>query len=285
MAKKKLLIASIIAGALAAFLVYFMSKQEKEKWNQFEATKRPVVVAQRDLPAGAMLQAADIKTELFPKSYIAPTMIMQSDVDIYLNGLLGKPVKAGQPLLSTDFSVQQVSNSLATKIPKEERALSVPVDLVNGVSGLLLPGDNVDILATFPVSDNDQIINEGQGGTSVGYAAVTLLQEVTLLAVGSDTSEINAANRRRSYSTITLSVTPKEAELLVIAQTRAKLTMLLRNPKDDTNTTPTTTSLKDLLKNLELLKEVRVKRAAKKPTQKCPPKTTGRWPNCGPIIE
>ena len=181
-------------------------------------------------------------------------------------------------ILTSDFSVAEISRDLSGKIPADERALSIPVDAISGVSGLLTPGDRIDILGTFPVSSKEELIPDASGGGSVGYVTMTLLQNVTLLAVGQQLSSVgaNQDGRRANYSTVTLSVTVDEAELLTIAQTRGKLMLLLRNREDIKTVAVSKRTLKEVLQELEVLQVEREKRRVKRkkrPTK--PTKPTG----------
>jgi pilus assembly protein CpaB len=148
------------------------------------------------------------------------------------------------------------------------------VDSISGVSGLLTPGDRVDLLGTFPVSSKEELIPDASGGGSVGYVTMTLLQNVTLLAVGQQLSSVSAQQdgRRNNYSTVTLSVTVDEAELLTIAQTRGKLMLLLRNREDIKTVAVTKRTLKEVLQELEVIQEKR-NTIVKKKVRKAPVKT------------
>jgi pilus assembly protein CpaB len=101
---------------------------------------------------------------------------------------------------------------------KGERALSISVDTVSSVAGLLQPNDHVDILGTFRNQETGE------------EATITLLQNITLLAAGSHMSGERQTDR--SFSTVTLLVTLQESELLVFAQERGRLVLILRNPED-----------------------------------------------------
>jgi len=130
---------------------------------------------------------------------------------------------------------------------------------------LLTPGDRVDVLGTFPVSDETQLVKDATGQKAVGYVTMTLLQNVTLLAVGTMLSNVNAEapEKRHSYSSVTMSVTVDEAELLTIAQTRGKLMLLLRNRDDVEVATVTRRTLKEVLEDLEVIQREREKRIIK----------------------
>jgi len=211
-----------------------------------------------------------VTTDQVPRKFLPPNPIMKDDLGIYLDTPLAVNVTEGSMILTSDFSVAEVSRDLSGKIPADERALSIPVDAISGVSGLLTPGDRVDLLGTFPVSSKEELIPDASGGGSVGYVTMTLLQNVTLLAVGQQLSSVSAQQdgRRNNYSTVTLSVTVDEAELLTIAQTRGKLMLLLRNREDIKTVAVTKRTLKEVLQDLEVIQEERVKRVKRKVRKK-----------------
>ena len=98
--------------------------------------------------------------------------------------------------------------------------------MISSVSGLIRPNDHIDIIATFRFPNQE-------GTDKLETVTLTLLQNVAVLAVGQDTDSAPSRSlQRRSYSSITLNVTPKEAEILGFAMQKGKLNLTLRNPSD-----------------------------------------------------
>jgi pilus assembly protein CpaB len=99
-------------------------------------------------------------------------------------------------------------------------------DEVNSVSGMLRPGDRIDLL--FTARDT---LSAEQGG--VGDLTRPLLQDVRILATG---SQLDSTQPRgpgaSSFGTITVEVSPDQAQQLVLAQRGGRLTALLRGPDD-----------------------------------------------------
>ena len=260
MAKKKLLFAAMIVGVLAAVLLFVYVEQMNKKHVDEIGNKVNVVVASRNIPAGTQLEKGLMTINEVPEKYLPPNPIMEENADLFLGGTITVNVQAGQYIQTSDFARSEISRDLSGKVPTGERAMSLPVDAISGISGLLKPGDRVDILGTFPVTDEDQLVPGGNGQKSVGYVTMALLQNVTLLAVGQQLSEVNAqSNGRAGYSTVTASVTNKEAELLTIAQTRGKLTLLLRNMDDIEPADVEQTTLRGVLENLAIIQKERQK--------------------------
>lgn len=269
MAKKKLLLAAVIVGALAVALLMVYVNQQNTLHDNELGEKVTVVVASRPVPAGTPLERGLMNYSSVPKKYLPPNPIMEDQADLFLGATLTVNVEPGQYIQTSDFARTEISRDLAAKVPQEERAMSIPVDAISGVSGLLRPGDRVDLLGTFPVTQEDQLIPGSDGEKSVGYVTMTLLQNVTLLAVGKQLSDINSqSNGRGGYSTVTASLTIKEAELLTIAQTRGKLTLLLRNSDDVSTASVGQTTLRGVLEELSVIQAVRIKKEEKKRIKK-----------------
>lgn len=272
MAKKKLLIAAIIVGLFAAVLLYLYASQLQKGTDELMRDQREVVKAARNIQAGTPLTKDRITTEKVPERFLPPNPLLEADLNIYLNTPFAVNVEQGAMILTSDFSVQEVSRTLSSKIPPDERAMSMPVDAISGVSGLLKPGDRVDILATFPVGNKEEVVVDERGEDGVGYITLSLLQNVTLLAVGQEISDIPTGDQRQQagYSTVTLSVTIDEAELITISQTRGKMTLLLRNRDDVNMHTVSRRTLREVMEQLEIIQAARTARTKSKPKVQAP---------------
>lgn len=275
MAKKKLLIAAIIVGFFAGFLLYLYGKQIESERDAITANPHEVVEASRDIAAGTPLDQGSITTRTVPQQFLPANPLLARDIDIYLGRPVGKDITRGAMLLTSDFSVAETARTLAGRIPEGERAMTIPVDALSGVAGLLRPGDRVDIMGTFPVGQQDELIPEARGGESIGYVTMSLLQNVTLLAVGQEISDVYSdRGHRGSYANVTLSLTPDEAELMIIAQTRGNLTLLLRH-RDDLEMIPVTRkTLREVLEDLEVINRdrgIRIEEVRTVRTRACDP--------------
>ena len=267
MAKRKLLIAALLVGLFAAFFMYLFAKQIKKEKDEVLSDQVAVVKAARLIPSGTELTKEKVTTELVPRKFLPPNPLYEKDLPIYLDSPVAVQIDQGAMILTSDFSVAEVSRTLSAKIPEDERALSVAVDNISGVSGLLKPGDRVDILGTFP-QDGSNADRDARGNKQSGFVTMTLLQNVTLLAVGNRISDLTEQRNNQGYSSVTISVTVQEAELLTITQTRGKLVFLLRN-REDVKTVPNgKTKLSEVLVELEVIGSVREKRRKKRATKK-----------------
>ena len=194
------------------------------------AGKRVAVLAAKvDIEAHGAIERSQLMVKEYPKNYLPARYVPRDMVDDVVGQTTSFKIIRGQPILSTDLASAQSKAQLAGAVSPGMRALALPVDKVNTFGGLLQPKDHVDILGTFQ--------KPGEGDVET----VTLLQNVAVLAVGGmlgaglDAGGKGGRRGSRRTKTVTVLVTPEEAELLVFAQDRGRLSMTMRN-EDDVNT-------------------------------------------------
>lgn len=230
MKQKIVLIVAIALGALAFLLTNVYLRTEREKL--FASAKRvPIVVARGDLAVGTVLTSQNLRIQEVFESGLG-RQVFRADQQRFLIGkTLRYPVQANSPIdwVHVGANLDEL-RGLASTIRSGMRAISIPVSNETSVSGLVRPNDNVDILGTFSFMDE---ANPGEMKT----VTFTVLQDVTILATGQETAraelELTGGRRRSSYSTVTISVFPEEAELLAFAMNvKGTLTLSLRNPND-----------------------------------------------------
>ena len=224
-----------------------------------EAKRIFVIVADHDLPAGSIIKNTDIaQAKVFQSSVGGRAVLPESVREIVGKKLLFN-ISRLDPIQWSDIDVPaQGAAGLAEMINPTMRAVSIPVDANASVSGMVKPNDHVDILGTF-------VFPSATVTGGVETITLTVLQDVTVLATGQAlANQIPAPGTRadrtpRGYSAVTFEVTPREAELLVFAQTvRGRLTLALRNPSDITFiTNPPTINFEYLQKKLPDLNIIR----------------------------
>ncbi len=225
MNRKIVLLFSAILALLAVVLMnLYQQNLKKELGVAGERVK--ILAAKEDIPAFSIIERSQMTILEYPKNYLPPRYTPKSLIDDIIGQTTAFNVQKGDPILTTDLASTQEDAGLSTVITPGMRALALPVDKVNSFGGLLKPKDHVDILGTFQ--------KPGEGDVET----VTLLQNVAVLAVGGrlgSGSGAGASEGRRGQSrvrTVTVLVTPEEAELLVFAQDRGSLSLTMRNEED-----------------------------------------------------
>ena len=231
---KFILILSVVAGILAALLTrQYLNAKDREVKNlmaDIRASQRiaTIVVVKRDLPAGTVLQRDDLGLQEFPEGPVRGHAVRREDSHYLIGRQILRLLERGAPVFWSDVEGGEPgARGLAEDIPQKMRALSINVSGAAAVSGMVRPNDRVDVLGTFSFPSM-------RNPAELELVTLTILQDVTILATGRETAKtIAAATRSGGYSAVTLSVTPREAEMLVFAeQIKGRLVLALRNPSD-----------------------------------------------------
>ena len=176
-----------------------------------------VVVAKRDLSRGTKLSADSVAVRAIPVDYAQSLAVTPDAFDRVDGQVLAYPVKAGEMILWGLMEGKKVP-TFSSRVETGHRAMTVPVDEINSISGLLEPGDIVDLIAT--------IDKKGKKTT------FPLLQNVQVIATGQRSVDDPKSGQRREYSTVTFDITPEQAQNVIVARDLGKITALLRNPQD-----------------------------------------------------
>jgi pilus assembly protein CpaB len=236
MKQRVILIASIVVGLLAAVLTgQYLRAKDREYNAQLQMIRNrsrtvDVIVAGKALPVGTALTKDDVQVAKIAESAIRGHGVEEKDWLLLRGKALIRSLNAGDPIYWSDLEGGDPSNrGLASDIKRRQRAISISVGGAAAVSGMVKPNDHVDVLGTFTFPSS------GKGG-DMEMVTLTLLQDVLVLATGRETAknQILAGDRAAGgYSTVTVEVTPREAEMLVFAeQARGRLVLTLRNPAD-----------------------------------------------------
>lgn len=191
------------------------------------AETQNVLVAAKDVPLGDVITAHHVKAEPWPKDKVPPgTLVRMEDVEgrkARAKFFAGEPILE-QKLLSKDAS----AGGYDALIPKGYRVVSVRVDKVSG-GGLILPGSRVDLL--MHVTRNP----------AMGFAETTtktILEDIKVFAVNDVVSAESSGGETKSIaaSTVSLLVTPKQAEKITLATELGNIRLVMRPPEDDSKT-------------------------------------------------
>lgn len=194
---------------------------------RLEASARtPVVnrvVAAYDLPAGTRLNAEHLASRSFPTGLVPSDSVDVSQHGQLTGMVLRTALRAGDLVLPVHGrAVEQAAFS--SQLGEGRRAITMPVDAINSVSGLLKPGDLIDLYVSFDYQRR--------------RITAPLLQGVLVLATGNQTVALNETSGSpvQAYSTVTLDSSPEDAVKLVSARQSGVITAVLRHPGDNVAT-------------------------------------------------
>lgn len=140
---------------------------------------------------------------------------------------------ADEQILITKIAKSDEKTGLSYKIPENMRAIVVPTTEVSGLAGYLAKGDKIDLLATYtnrPITGAVTIAGEGER-----LETFTQLQNLEVLEIGivETIDETGKVVKAQGVPTsVTLLVTPQQAEVISFMLSNGTFQMTLRNPVD-----------------------------------------------------
>ena len=221
MRNKRLILAltgAVICGLLAVMLVtrYLASVQA------YTRDLNNVVVAKSEIPLGAKITAEQLALTPMPNGS-APEGAFRK-VEEVVGRVAITPIGVRESITNLKLAPEGIGAGLSAVIPEGYRAMTVKVDDIVGVSGFVMPGSYVDVIAV--------IVPVNQTGSSQGPISKTVLQNIKVLASG---AKIDSPDNQRvpsNVKAVTLQVTPEQAEKLVLAANEGKLQLVMRNYGD-----------------------------------------------------
>lgn len=229
--RSRTLVLLLVAGAFGALAVsgargYIAERVEleRERLNPQRAMV-DVVVAKRDLPPGAPVDPETMAVRSMPAEFAPGGAVRPDGFDHLAGARLAQPMRSGEPLLPGAME-QGRDGSFSTRIRQGIRAMTIQVDEVNSMSGMLQPGDRIDLLFTIRPP-------AVAGAPPADEVTAPLMQDLAVLATGSRVESTGeAAGAGRPFTSITVEVSPEQAQRLIVAQRSGRLTAMLRHPDD-----------------------------------------------------
>ncbi|MBV2147846.1 Flp pilus assembly protein CpaB [Sphingobium sp. AS12] len=193
-----------------------------------EADQPHVLVATKALPVGTILDAESFRFQPWPKDLIEQAYYLKGQADpVKLAGsVVRTAISAGQPLTQGGLVKPGDRGFLAAALGAGMRAVTVPVSAQSSVAGFVFPGDRIDLVLTQSVA--------GGGDGEALKVSETILRNLRVLATDQRMDAMGADGKPevRTYSNVTIEVTPKIAEKIAVAQTIGSLSMSLRSIAD-----------------------------------------------------
>jgi len=231
------------AIALGVVAVGLSNKLLSDKMAAIDAEARnaqqlvQVVVPKMDLPRGAIIDPSAFALRNVPAKYVHSAVDPERFAQL-AGQKLAAPLEKGEALLVVH--VEPPNQAFSATLANGNRALTTEVDEVNSISGMLRPTDRIDLMATARGS-----------GTSSREVTFPLLSNVEVLATGQVTRQVDRqgeeGQEEQTFTTITLSLSPQDAQRLVVAKASGKLTAVLRNPEDSAPSAISALSIDDVL--------------------------------------
>jgi pilus assembly protein CpaB len=175
-----------------------------------------VIIATRDIPARTVISAEMVSLQRVPIGTRHPQAA--ASLEQVLGKVTTEPLVAAEQVLSGRLFASAEASGLAFQLPSGKRAVSIGINSRIAVAYLVRPGDAVDVLISYETAT-----------TREPHTAV-MLQNIIVLAVGGEMKQGSRAPE--DSETITLAVTPAQAEQLTWAEDYGRIRLALRPATD-----------------------------------------------------
>ncbi len=257
------IIFALLAGVGTMVYLKLLEHRLEERLAPAEKQMMRVVVATTDLPIGSKVDSSTMAVRQVPAEYVNNDVITPDNFESVDGAVLIKPLSHGK-MLSQEYINLNIPKDFSDTIHVGHRAITIQVDEINSISGLIRPGNSIDLYARLQAGSVP-----GGENADTGEVVIPVLEDIFVLATDHHSARPNEdefknlkpEDHRRSYDTLTLEVTPTEAALISIAESRGSLVASLRNGRDTAGVLFKEVSLADLVAHSgELLKEAVSKR-------------------------
>jgi pilus assembly protein CpaB len=222
-----LLIALVAAGGTAMYARSWVASQQvvqavapapKEDIHE-------VLVADTDLPAGTFVKPQHLRWQRWPTDDVPESYVLKgvrSDAEM-IGAVVRRRIAAGSPMIDGAVVKPGERGFLAAVLEPGMRAVSVPINPTSANSGLIFPGDRVDLILTQSL-----VTSEAEG--SVRRVSETVLSDIRIIAMGTETGDDPAQGEANEKAkTATFEVTPQQAEKVALLTELGKISLSLRS--------------------------------------------------------
>src|SRR5437867_1467187 len=210
---------AIIVGALSAAMIYrHLKSMNMEVEAARAAGQHPVtdvVVARDTISIGTRITPDNLKLVTWPAD-AQPDGSVHDPQDV-VGSIARTTIGKNQPVARTQL-IAQGAGLLPLMIDEGMRAMSVKVDSVTGVSGFITPNSRVDVLIAGNREGNEM-------------RSRVILQNIKVMATGTIIEQKD--EKPIEVPTVTLLVTPEQAETLTLATRYDSVRLAWRNHRDE----------------------------------------------------
>lgn len=184
-----------------------------------------VLIIQRDVGVGGVIQD-QLAWQAWPRDGVREGFIVKQAEPDALNTFVGAvarlPMFAGEPLRRSKL-IDAGQAFMSSILPSGKRAIATQIAPDTSAGGFILPNDKVDVIMTRRSTDE----------SVEGFITETILQNIRVLAIDQTIQEDEEGRKVKVGETATLELTPRQAEIITVAQQMAdRLTLALRATVD-----------------------------------------------------
>jgi len=215
---------ALVAGILAFVMMRGVVNKPQKIVVTEQVNATEVLVARSDIGLGVVTNEGHFRWQTWPKDAVSPSFVTRggSTVSDLVGAVARAPIMAGEPITSNKLIKAGQGGVLAAILPAGMRAISTKIKEETAVGKMILPNDHVDVILTRRMRGRN-------GGEE--HVSDTLFRNVRVLAIGQQI-EAREGKKGAEGTTATLELTPRQAELLALANSMGEISLSLRSVAD-----------------------------------------------------
>lgn len=209
----------LFAGVLLTMTAIILARQRitaAERELQRKAAPVDIVVPSASIPAGGIFSDQNLAKKSVPAAGTSARNVPAAEFELLIGGHAKGNLSAGEPILWTDVEEPLESETFSQTIPAGRRAFTFEASISSSFSGLIRPGDSVDLLCE----------------SESGKPSPTWIRGIAVISVDRQFARMPTKEESREVSTMTVSVTPEEGSFLATAARQGRIHWFLRNPTE-----------------------------------------------------
>jgi pilus assembly protein CpaB len=217
-----LMVVAVGCGLAASYMTSQLLAERGKAGPDDSEEKVKVLVAKKNLELGLLIDKPEevFKIKLYLKGQEPEKALTDADIDKLKDHRLSKPLKTDEFVTAQDL-IDKNQNTLSARLPKGMRAVGIKVSIEQIASGFAsLPMSHVDVISVLRRGDTDSV-------------SQILLEDVLVLAADAETGRGDGKNAMPA-TTVTLALSPEDAELVTLASEMGSLRLILRAFGDNT---------------------------------------------------
>ncbi len=231
---------SLLLAAAAGWAVKIYLSSQREELVAMKAALQPkvvvapgveVLVVRDAVQIAGVLSSGNLRWQMWPEEGVNARYITRKArpdaIDKFTGAAARQPLFVGEPLTEEKLVLKRDGSFLAATLAEGGRAVTVKVDEASGVSGLILPGDRVDVLLTHEVASRE---DDGKGGVVMGkrYVSEVIARDLRVVAIDQEIRHDDKAAPKVG-KTVTLAVDAVQAEAISLGRVMGSISLSLRS--------------------------------------------------------
>ena len=211
---------AVLLALLAGVGAYRFLSSSSRMAEQSRLQTVGIVVAAVDIPLGSTINPNQVAVSAWPKNSYPKGVLSDPKAAVGRTAL--RDFTGGEPVVESKLvPLNRSTGLLSLKVPAGFRAFSVKVNEVVGVGGFIVPDSRVDVVVTTSPSRSSQ----------QEKVSKIILEDIRVLAAGQSTEQKD--NKPVTVNTVTLALTPENAEKLALASNDGIIQLVMRNYADN----------------------------------------------------